>query len=103
MSVFYDHLTSVDSVRPHLAEYLTAEEIEEILEDFDEAMHHVVLEVILQETPEHVHEAFLVRFRDNPADPNHLLFLRQYAPLIDEAIRRAGENSRQLFIDAIHE
>lgn len=102
MSVFYDHLISLDSVRPQLAQYLTNEEIEEILLDLDEAIHHVVLKIIFQELPPHLHEDFLIRFRDEPADPHHLVFLRQYSPTIEAAIRQAGEHSKQRFLDAIH-
>lgn len=104
MSVFYDQLVGLHSVRPHLEQYLSSEdEIQEVLEHLDQTLHHVVFEVIFAELPPHVHEPFLIRFQQNPSDPQHLVFLRQYIPHIEQAIQEASETSKQKFIDAIHE
>jgi len=101
MKIFYDHLTGLDSVRAELSQYLSPSEIEEIILILDEATHHIVMETILKELPLEEHDVFLERFANDPA-ANHLRYLQQFSPRIEEHIAQAAADSNRRFLDTIH-
>src|ERR1044072_2162331 len=103
MNVFYDHLVNLQSLRPQLRLLLNDEaQVEEVLRELDHALHHVVMEVIFTALPSHAHENFLLQFKSDPNNARHLIFLRRYAPAIEDHIREASEQSKQKFLDTIH-
>ena len=104
MKLFYDHLTELDSVRPHLERYLPdVQHIDLVVDEIDSAITHEVMRVILDKLPHHKHEEFILAFKNDPRDEHHLVYLRQFEPEIETHIVRAGRSIRQRFIDAVHE
>jgi hypothetical protein len=103
MNVFYDHLTDWEALDTQLQAYLPeARERAEVLRIFDATLHHVVMDTILQALPADLHELYVAGFRENPADPRHLIFLRQHAPTVDSLLEVATQTAQRQFIDTIH-
>ncbi|HSI20723.1 MAG TPA: hypothetical protein VLA04_03400, partial [Verrucomicrobiae bacterium] len=73
-----------------------------VMSYLDASLHHVVMDVIFTTVPVAMHEVFLVRYKEDPGNGDHLEFLRQFNPTIEEAIRYAAQQSKRQFIDAIH-
>jgi len=88
MSVFYDHLVSLDEVHNALLGHnLPTKQHYHLLKIADSTFHNEILNTILTEVPAEHHEYFLVEFRNRPDDPNHLVFLKQFSPEIEDKIR----------------
>ncbi len=103
MIPFYDHLLDIDGLQQELATHLPDDaERAHILGLLDASLHHVVMDVIFTTVPVAMHEVFLVRYNEDPSSDDHLEFLRQFNPTIEEAIRYAAKHSKRQFIDAIH-
>ena len=103
MTIFYDHLTGLDTVRRELEQHLSPAELDEVVGLLDTALHHVVMEVVLRELPFEEHDTFLQRFAADPTLPGHLDYLRQFSPHIEERIALAASASNRRFLDTIHE
>lgn len=87
MSVFYDHLIGLDEIHNDLSEFdLPFRDHYELLNQIDSILHNEVLDVILVILPRNHHEYFLKSFYDKPYDQNHLIFLRQFDPEVDQKI-----------------
>src|SRR3989344_5760464 len=88
MSVFYDHLVSLAEINNALLEHnLPTKQHYHLLKIADSTFHNEILNVILTEVPAEHHEYFLVEFQSRPDDPNHLVFLKQFSPEIEDKIR----------------
>ena len=95
MSVFYDHLVGLDDIHSELADYnLSLREHYDLLNTVDSALNHEVLNVILLVLPVEYHEYFVKEFNDRPADQNHLVFLRQFDPQIDQKIQETAHRTK---------
>ncbi len=102
MHVFYDHLTDLNEVQTILSSQLQPEQVDEILALLDEALHHHVFQVVLDAIPLQTHDQFIKQFAADPSSVDHLTFIRQYAPDIEDQIRIVSQRENQRFIDAIH-
>jgi len=103
MSVFYDYLLDLPAAESTLAEYLSdADERGRILQLLDASLHHVALDTIFRVLPADAHEVFLVQFHAKPNDEHHWVFLRRFAPNIEDLIRDNAMTSQKQFLDAIH-
>lgn len=104
MIIFYDHLLPWDELDAELARReLSDDERRELLRILDASLHHTAFNVIFQGLPNNLHETFLVRFLEDPASGDHLPYLRQHLPHIEDELRLAGERAKIQFIDAIHD
>jgi len=102
MSVFYDHLVGLDDLHNEILDFeLPTRQHCHLLAIADSTLHHEVLNVILVEIPNEVHEYFLVEFKNRPEDPAHLEFLKQYNPEIEDKIRTAANNTKLRLIEEI--
>jgi|SRR3990172_1764295 len=91
MSVFYDHLVSLDEIHNALLEHnLPTKQHYHLLSIADSTFHNEILNTILTEVPTEQHEYFLVEFQNRPDDPNHLVFLKQFSPEIEDKIRHSA-------------
>ena len=100
MSVFYDHLLGLEDVHNAILELeLPTKQHYHLLKLADSTLHHEVLNVILIEIPQAVHEHFLVTFHKNPHDPNHFDYLKQFSPLIEEKIRSTADETRSRILN----
>jgi len=87
MSVFYDHLVNLDEIHNALLQHdLPTKQHYHLLKIADSTFHNEILNVILAELPTEQHEFFLVEFQNKPDDPNHLVFLKQFSPKIEDKI-----------------
>lgn len=103
MTIFYDDLIDLGALDQELTSYVEdPAERAEIIEILDQSLHHVVMDVIFRNLPADVHELWLVQFTEDPSRVEHLDFLRQYQPTIEDMIRVAATESKQRFIDTIH-
>lgn len=100
MSVFYDHLLGLEDVHNAILELeLPTKQHYHLLSLADSTLHHAVLNVILIEIPQAVHEHFLVTFHKNPHDPNHFDYIRQFSPQIEEKIRSSANETRARILE----
>ncbi|MCH7541415.1 hypothetical protein IH981_01395 [Patescibacteria group bacterium] len=87
MSVFYDHLVNLDEIHNALLQHdLPTTQHYHLLKIADSTFHNDILNVILTEIPTDHHEYFLVEFQNKPDDLNHLVFLKQFSPDIEDKI-----------------
>jgi hypothetical protein len=96
MSVFYDHLLGLDEIHKAILDLdLPTKQHYHLLKIADSTLHHEVLNVILIEIPQAVHEHFLVAFHDRPHDSNHFEYIKQFSPEIEDKIQAASSETRE--------
>ena len=96
MSVFYDHLVGLDELHNELADFgLPFKDHYDLLNQADSTLHNEVLNVILIILPVDYHENFLKGFNERPHDQQHLVFLRQFDPGIDEKIQETAKKTKE--------
>ena len=103
MSIFYDSFVDLQPIFQALDRHpLTADERQELLDQFDSTLHYEMFTVILARLPEHTHEHFLVNLRAAPHSGEHIRFIQQYHPDIEAELAEVGKRSTERFLDAIH-
>lgn len=96
MSVFYDHLVGLDEMHSELADFeLPFRDHYELLNQADSILHNEILNVILIILPVDYHEQFLKGFNERPQDHQHLVYLRQFDPGIDEKIQETARKTKE--------
>ncbi len=101
--VFYDQLVDLTPVKEVLeAHGLSEREQAAVLHELDGAVHHAVVECVLDILPTHEHETFLESVSAAPHDVRHLDSLTKHAADARDRVRRAISATHQRFLDAIH-
>lgn len=77
-AIFYDHLIIVEEIHFVLDDLsVSVEEKQQLLDLFDETMHHTVLTVLLDLLPADKRDTFLQEFIKRPHDPKLLTLLSE--------------------------
>lgn len=101
--VFYDPLVDLTPVQEVLeAHGLSEREQAAVLHELDGAVHHAVVECVLDILPTHEHEAFLESVAAAPHDESHLDTLSAHAADARDRVRAVIAGTHQRFLDAIH-
>lgn len=101
--VFYDQLVDLAPVKEVLeAHGLSEREQAAVLHELDGAVHHAVVECVLDILPTHEHEAFLESVASAPHDPAHLDTIGKHAQDARDRVRAVIASTHQRFLDAIH-
>jgi len=88
MSIFYDHLVSLDELHQELLDFnLGFREHYSLLQLVDSALNHEIVAVCLDCLPNEHHEAFLIRLKNQPNDPDLLVLLKEKDPEIEGKIK----------------
>ena len=88
MSVFYDHLINLEELHQELLDFnFAVKEHYQLLQLADSTLHHEIVGVCLDCLPPEHHEYFLLRFKEQPNDPQILVFLKERDPEIESKIR----------------
>lgn len=86
-STFYDNLITTVPIMQLVSEELSQIEQEEIHEMIEDILHHRIMEVMLLDLPQEHHENFLLKFHQNPTDPDLFFMLKKHSPKIEEKIQ----------------
>lgn len=86
-STFYDNLITTAPIMAEIKDELSHLEQEEIHEMIEDILHHRIMEVILLDLPLEHHENFLLKFHQNPTDPDLFFMLKKHSPKIEEKIQ----------------
>lgn len=96
MSVFYDHLTSLDELHQELLELnLPTKEHYNLVNLIDSTLHHEVLTICLDCLPMEHHENFILHFNQEPSDQEILVYLKQLDPEIENKIATRSTEVRE--------
>lgn len=104
MSVFYDHLLGLDELHQELlALDLPPSQHYHLLNLIDSTMHHEVLAVCLDCLPMEQHEAFLIRYNQEPNDETLLSHLKSLDPEIEGKISAKTSHVKDKLKKDIHQ
>ena len=78
MSIFYDHLITLEDIEKELNSFEGSdEELHELWHVVDEILHHRILELLLDHLPRNHHEEFLSKFYLSPHDTALIRYLNE--------------------------
>lgn len=89
-TLFFDHLVIREEIEFVLNSYvIDSVDRDELIAIIDSSLSHNVLNVILNFLPKERHPEFMANFRDAPADPAHMEYLKVHAhPEIEAEIKK---------------
>jgi hypothetical protein len=100
MSVFYDHLVGLDEIHQELLDFdLSVKEHYYLLNLVDSTLHHEIVALCLDCLPREHHDYFLIKFVEDPANSDLLVFLRQNDPYVEEKIKGKSIEVKSKIVD----